>query len=112
MSHLGTALLSALVILTSTLSASANEPEEHYIEFANLVLNLEEVPGSDRATGYVLATACATCQPTRIEIDETTELRLNGDQVPLKKLGFKIDWQGAVFFIPGKPSIATRLMLQ
>ncbi|WP_415753532.1 hypothetical protein [Pseudomonas leptonychotis] len=112
MSHLGSVLLSALIILTSIINASADEPEENYIEFADLILNLEAIPGSDRANGYVLATACETCQPTRIEIDETTELRLNGDQIPLNKLGFKIDWQGAVFFLPGKPAIATRLMLQ
>lgn len=112
MNHFGKILFTISAILISTFNAQASEPEELYIEFANIVLNLEKISTSNRAHGYVLATACNTCPSTRIEVNETTELRLNGDQVGLSELGLKIDWQGAVFFLPGKPAIATRLMLQ
>lgn len=104
--------ISLLLMISALPNASASEQEEKYIEFADIVLNIEHTPGTDRAYGYALATACSTCQAVRIEIDQTTELRLNGDLVSAQDLGFKIDWQGAVFFMPSKPPVATRLMLQ
>lgn len=106
------ATLTAPLTLSLTIFASAQEPEsEHYIEHANIILNIQPQPNSSTAVGYLLATACSTCTPTRIEVNESTALYLNGTPIPPKSLGLKIDWQGAVFFTPGTPPVATRLML-
>lgn len=107
-------LASIVATLTFPLAFTASAQElakEHYIEYANIIINLQTLPGTDSAKGYLLATPCDTCAPVRIEVDESTELFVNGAPSTAQKLGLKIDWQGAVFFTPGTPPIATRLML-
>jgi hypothetical protein len=91
--------------------AMAEEQAEYYIEYANIILNAQQDPNNASVTGYLLATPCDECPPTRIEIDQRTTIQINGDPVSLEKLGTKIDWQGAVFYLPSKPPVATRLML-
>lgn len=98
-------------LITGTGIAHAIEQPEHYIEDATIILNLQALPNSERAKGYLLATACNTCKPTRFEVNESTELYINGAPSTPKKIGLKIDWQGTVFFTPGTPPTATRLML-
>lgn len=90
---------------------TAEEQAEHYIEHANIILNIQQDSSSGSVAGYLLATPCSECQPTRIEVDLRTAIHINGNPVSLDKLGMKIDWQGAVFYLPGKPPVATRLML-
>mgnify|MGYP000871534658 FL=1 len=107
-------LANLVAALTFTLAFAVYAQEsakEHYIEYANIIINLQVLPDSDSAKGYLLATACDTCAPVRIDVDESTEFFLNGAPSTAQKLGLKIDWQGAVFFTPGTPPVATRLML-
>jgi hypothetical protein len=89
----------------------AEEQTEQYIEYADIILNIQQVPESNAAVGYLLAIPCESCPPTRIEVDHRTTIQINGNPVPLEKLGMKIDWQGAVFYLQSKPPVATRLML-
>lgn len=89
----------------------AEEKTERYIEYADIILNIQQVPESNTAVGYLLAIPCENCPPTRIEVDHSTTIHINGNPVSLDKLGMKIDWQGAVFYLPSKPPVATRLML-
>ncbi|MHA6495297.1 hypothetical protein ACX0MV_18940 [Pseudomonas borbori] len=102
----------ALMFSMVATAATASEENIKYIEFADIVLNLETSPESDDIQGYLLATACETCSPVRIEVDRHTEIFLNGRRTDLEKLALKIDWQGMVFFNSRKPAIATRLLLQ
>lgn len=104
-------LITALTFPLTFVVSAQESAKEHYIEYTNIIINLQVLPDSDSAKGYLLATACDTCTPVRIEVDESTEFFLNGAPSTAKNLGLKIDWQGAVFFTPGTPPVATRLML-
>lgn len=108
-------LFSAFVFIFATTAhglANAEAPGERYIEHAEIILNLERTDGTEDAHGYLLAKPCENCTQTRIEVNESTEIFLNGKPTKLDALALKIDWQGMVFFNSGSPAIATRLMLQ
>ncbi|TRU37959.1 MAG: hypothetical protein EWV78_06125 [Microcystis aeruginosa Ma_MB_F_20061100_S20D] len=90
---------------------TAEEQAEHYIEYADIILNIQQSPANNAMEGYLLAIPCDNCPPTRIEVNQSTTIQINGNPVPLEKLGMKIDWQGAVFYLQSKPPVATRLML-
>lgn len=98
-------------IFNLTTIAMAEEQTEHYIEYADIILNIQQSPENNAMEGYLLATPCDNCPPTRIEVDQRTTIQINGNPVSLEKLGMKIDWQGAVFYLQSKPPVATRLML-
>lgn len=104
-------VLILLFIFNLPTFVTAEEQTENYIEHANIILNIQQDPSSGSVAGYLLATPCSECQPTRVEVDQRTAIHVNGNAVSLDKLGMKIDWQGAVFYLPGKPPVATRLML-
>lgn len=108
-------LFSAIIFIFATTVygiANAETPGERYIEHAEIIINLERTDGTENAHGYLLAKPCENCTQTRIEVNEHTEIFLNGKPTKLDALALKIDWQGMVFFNSGSPAIATRLMLQ
>jgi hypothetical protein len=98
-------------IALSTLCAAENL-NEHYIEHADIVVNVDKIDGTGHMQGYLLAKACDGCKQVRIEIDSATEIFLNGRRTDAGALVLKIDWQGMVFFSDKTPKTATRLMLQ
>lgn len=104
-------LTTALTLSLATPVYAQESENEHYIEDAKIILNVQPLTNSSAAVGYLLATACSSCTPVRIEVNESTTFYLNGTPSAGKNLGLKIDWQGAVFFTPGTPPVATRLML-
>lgn len=108
-------LLSVFIFIFATTVhslANAEPPSERYIEHAEIILNLEHTDGTEDAHGYLLAKPCENCTQIRIEVNESTEIFLNGKPTKLDALALKIDWQGMVFFNSSSPAIATRLMLQ
>lgn len=107
-------LATLLFISSIALSAlcAAENLNEHYIEHATIVINVDKIDGTDHMHGYLLAKACDECKQVRIEIDSATEIFSNGRRIATEALALKIDWQGMVFFSNKTPKIATRLMLQ
>lgn len=88
----------------------ANETPPKYIESATLIVSLTSKAG-EPVRGYVLTTACQTCAPQRLEVNDQTKVYLRGELTDFAHLGLKIDWQGSVFYTPtGLPTV-TELFL-
>lgn len=86
------------------------EAPPKYIESATLIVSLTSKAG-EPVKGYVLTTACPTCAPQRLELNDQTKVYLRGEATDFARLGLKIDWQGSVFYTPtGLPTV-TELFL-
>lgn len=106
-------LFLALFVSGFALHGVAEQIEEappKYIESATLIVSLTSKAG-EPVKGYVLTTACPTCAPQRLELNEQTKVYLRGEATDFARLGLKIDWQGSVFYTPtGLPTV-TELFL-
>lgn len=105
--------LLALFVSGFALHGVAEEVDEtppKYIESATLIVSLTSKVG-EPVRGYVLTTACQTCAPQRLEVNDQTKVYLRGEPTDFAHLGLKIDWQGSVFYTPtGLPTV-TELFL-
>lgn len=105
--------LLALFVSAFALHGVADEVDEtppKYIESATLIVSLTSKVG-EPVRGYVLTTACQTCAPQRLEVNDQTKVYLRGEPTDFAHLGLKIDWQGSVFYTPtGLPTV-TELFL-
>lgn len=108
-----TPFLLALFVSGFALHGVAEEVDEtppKYIESATLIVSLTSKAG-EPVKGYVLTTACPTCAPQRLEVNDQTKVYLRGEATDFARLGLKIDWQGSVFYTPtGLPTV-TELFL-
>lgn len=106
-------LFLALFVSGFALHGVAEQIEEappKYIESATLIVSLTSKAG-EPVKGYVLTTACPTCAPQRLELNDQTKVYLRGEATDFARLGLRIDWQGSVFYTPtGLPTV-TELFL-
>ncbi len=101
---------SSLLLIVGLVSYVALAEEPVYIEQAHIILNLGEESDLG-AAGAILAFPCEGCAPLRLEINDQTRVYLNGSITDFEGLGNRIDWEGMVFYLPGRFPLVTELFL-